>query len=113
MKLEDESETKGTLKLRPGIIPFLREIQKYYEIFVFSLSENDIADHLINSIDKRKKFVDYRLYRENLNIVNEQFVIDLNKFNRPLEKSIIISNLPQIYQLQKEKSINIKSYYKI
>ena len=112
LKIEDESDSKGTLKLRPGIIPFLREIQKYYEIFVFSLSENEIADHLINSIDKRKKFFDYRLYRENLNIINDQFVIDLSKFNRPLEKSIIISNLPQIYQLQKENSINIKSYYK-
>ena len=111
LEFEDESDSKGTLKLRPGIIPFLREIQKYYEIFIFSLSENEIADHLINSIDKRKKFFDYRIYRENLNIINDQFVIDLNKFNRPLEKSIIISNLPQIYQLQKENSINIKSYY--
>ena len=65
----------------------------------------------MNSIEKRNKFIDYRLYRENFSIINDEFVLDLKEIGRPLEKIIIISNIPQIYQLYKENSINIKSYW--
>ena len=112
LKLEDELVSKGTLRLRPGLIPFLKEIQKYYEIIIFSLSESKITDYLLNAIEKRNKFFNYRIYRENLSIVNEEFVIDLNQIDRPLNSIIIISNIPQIYQNNKENAINIKSYWK-
>ena len=111
LKLDSESESKGTLKLRPGLISFLREIKKYYEIIIFSLCENKIASYLMDSIEKRNKFFDYRLYRENFNTANDEFIIDLNKIDRPLDKIIIISNIPQIYQLHKENAINILSYW--
>ena len=35
----------------------------------------------------------------------------MNQIGRPLDKIIIISNIPQIYQYNKENSINIKSYW--
>ena len=110
-KLKNEYDTKGIVKLRPGLIKFLKEIQKYYEIIVFSLCDNKIVDFLINSIDKKNKFFDYRLYRENFSIINDEFILNLNQFsNRDLDKLVIISNIPQIYKLHKENSINIKSY---
>lgn len=112
LELEDESESKGTLKLRPGVITFLKEIKNYYEIIIFSLSEKKIVEYLINSIEKRNSFFSYRLFRENFKIVNEEFVIDLNQIERPLDKIIIVSNIPQIYQYNKENAINIKGYWK-
>ena len=110
-KLKNEYDTKGKIRLRPGLIQFLTEIQKYYEIIVFSLCDNKIVDYLINSLDKRKIFFDYRLYRENFNIFNDEFVLNLNHFSRDLDKIVIISNIPQIYKLHKENSINVKSYW--
>ena len=110
-KLKNEYDTKGKVRLRPGLIQFLAEIQKYYEIIVFSLCDKKIVDYLINTIDKRNKFFDYKLYRENFNIINDEFVLNLNKFSRDLDKTVIISNIPQIYKLHKENSINIKSYW--
>jgi len=113
LKLEDELEfkSKGILRHRPGLISFLKEIQNYYEIIIFSLSEDNIADYLINSIEKRNKYFDYRLYRENLSILNDEFIINLNQIGRPLDKILIISNIPQLYQYNKENAINIKSYW--
>ena len=112
LKLDNnKSESKGILKFRPGLISFLKEMSNFFEIFVFSLSEDKIADYIMNSIEKRNKFFDYRLYRENLKINNDEFVFDLNVIERPLDETIIISNIPQIYQLYKENSINIKSYW--
>ena len=111
LELDNKYESKGTLKLRPGLISFLKEMHYYYEIIIFSLSEEKITNYLLNSIEKRNKFIDYRLYRENFSIINDEFVLDLKEIGRPLEKIIIISNIPQIYQLYKENSINIKSYW--
>ncbi len=111
LKLDNETESKGTLILRPGLIPFLKEIHKFYEIIIFSLCEKKVADYLINSIEKRNQFFDYKLYRENFSIVNDEFVLDLNQINRPLNKILIISNIPQIYQLHKDNAIYLQSYW--
>ena len=111
LELDNKYESKGTLKLRPGLISFLKEMHYYYEIIIFSLSEEKITNYLLDSIEKRNKFIDYRLYRENFSIINDEFVLDLKEIGRPLDKIIIISNIPQIYQLYKENSINIKSYW--
>ena len=108
---KNKSESKGILKFRPGLISFLKEMSNFFEIFVFSLSEDKIADYIMDSIEKRNKFFDYRLYRENLKINNDEFVIDLDVIDRSLDETIIISNIPQIYQLYKDNSINIKSYW--
>ena len=99
------------IKLRPNAITFLREIQQYYEIIVFSLCDKIKVDSLTNSLDKRKKFIDYKLNRDNFKILNDEFVLDLNKISRDLNKVVIVGNIPQIFQLFKENAINIKSYW--
>ena len=111
LELKGDSKSKGNLQLRPGLNSFLKEISNYYEIIIFSLSEKAISDYLMNSIEKRNKFIDLRLYRENLKIDNNEFVIDLNEFCRPIDKVIIVSNIPQIGHLHKKNFINIKSYW--
>ena len=111
LKIGDDSESKGNLQLRPGLNSFLKEICNYYEIIVFSLCEKGISDYLMNSIEQRNKFIDFRLYRENLKLDNDEFVIDLNEIGRPIDKTIIISNIPQLCRLHKNIFINIKSYW--
>ena len=111
LEIKGDSKSKGNLQLRPGLNSFLKEISNYYEIIIFSLSEKAISDYLMNSIEKRNKFIDLRLYRENLKIDNNEFVIDLNEFCRPIDKVIIVSNIPQIGHLHKKNFINIKSYW--
>ena len=112
-KQEEEGETNmnKNIKLRPNAIMFLREIQQYYEIIVFSLCDKIKVDSLTNSLDKRKKFIDYKLNRDNFKILNDEFVLDLNKISRDLNKVVIVGNIPQIFQLFKENAINIKSYW--
>ena len=111
LKIGDDSKSKGNLQLRPGLNSFLKEICNYYEIIVFSLCEKGISDYLMNSIEQRNKFIDFRLYRENLKLDNDEFVIDLNEIGRPIDKTIIISNIPQLCRLHKNIFINIKSYW--
>ena len=110
-KTENDSQKSENIILRPGVIQFLKEIQQYYEIIVFSLSDKKTVDYLINSMDKNKVFIDEILYRDNFIIINDEFVLDLTKYFRDLNKTVIVGNIPQIYQIFKDNAINIKSYF--
>ena len=44
-------------------------------------------------------------------IIDNEFVKDLTRIGRPLDKIIIVDNMPQNFRLQKENGINIKSFW--
>ena len=102
---------KGVVQIRPGLIEFLQNIKNYYEIIIFSSGNQKYSDAIIDSIDEKNKYIDYRLYQEHCIIINDDFVKDLSKIGRPIDKTIIIDNIPQNYRLQNENGINIKSFY--
>ena len=96
---------------RPGLNQFLTEINKIYEIILFTSATQNYADPILDSIDKNKIFFDKRLYRQHTLLVNDTFVKDLSKLGRDLSKVVILDNRPQNYELQKENGIYIRSYY--
>ena len=53
----------------------------------------------------------HRFYRQHTVIIGNDFVKDLNRIGRPLDKMIIVDNMPQNFRLQKENGINIKAFW--
>ena len=103
---------KGIAQLRPGLIEFFEMIRPYYEIIIFSNGNKKYSDLIINSIDdKKKNYIDHRLYRDHCVIISNDFVKDISRIGRPLDKIVIVDNMPQNFRLQKENGINIKSFY--
>ncbi len=51
------------------------------------------------------------MYRQHAVIVDKDFVKDISKIGRDLNKTIIIDNMPQNFRLQKENGIFIKTFY--
>ena len=111
LKMDLNEGNKGLLKFRPGLDDFLLSIKPNYEIIVFTSSTKDYADPIINEIEKSVKYFDYRLYREHSVIYDNNYVKDISKIGRPLNKIIIVDNMPQNYRLQKENGIMIKSFW--
>ena len=103
--------SKGILKLRPGLMQFLTKIRKYYEMVVFTSGTKEYADQIIDVIESDEKYFDYRLCREHTLFYNNEFIKDLSRIGRPLDKVIIVDNLPQNFRLQKENGIEIKSFF--
>ena len=101
---------KGILIPRPSLHKFLTEMNKIFELIVFTAGTQEYADPILNIIDK-KKFFDKRLYRQHCVILDNVFIKDLSKLGRDLSKVIIIDNMPQNYKLQKENGIFIKNFY--
>jgi Dullard-like phosphatase family protein len=102
---------QGIIQLRPGILEFFEAVKPYYEIVLFCNGNKKYSDLVINSVEKNRKYIDQRLYREQSIVVNNDFVKDISKIGRPIDKTIIVDNLPQNFRLNKENGINIKSFY--
>ena len=102
---------KGILRLRPGIYEFLLNIKINYELIIFTSATKEYADPLIDAIEKKMKFFDFRLYRQHTIICEDEFVKDIGRLGRPMNKLIIVDNLPQNFKLQKENGIMIKPFW--
>jgi CTD small phosphatase-like protein 2 len=109
-KIQPE-KSKGILKIRPGLFPFLLNLKKYYELIIFTSATPEYADPLLNAIEKGEQIFDYKLYRHHTVIYNNESVKDISKIGRSLDKLIIVDNLPQNFRLQKENGIMIKAFW--
>ena len=103
----------GKLILRPGLEEFLEEVQKFYEIIVFTSGTKDYADAILSIIEQKNnsKYFDGFLYREHTFLMGKKYIKDLSKLGRDLSKTIIVDNLPHSFKLQRENGILINSFY--
>ena len=102
---------RGILKYRPYLQQFLTEMSKKYELIIFTAGTKEYADPILDLIDKKKIFFDKRLYRNHAIMKDDIYIKDLSKLGRDLSKVIILDNMPQNYELQKENGIFIRNYY--
>ena len=79
--------------LRPGVINFLEEISKLYEIIIFTSSPKIYADSILNKIDEDNKFISHRLYKEHVIFEKGKSVKKLNLIGRDLNKIIFVDNM--------------------
>lgn len=95
--------------VRPGTLELIQDLGPHYEIVIFTASNQQYADRVIDQIDPHK-FVRHRLYKESCLLLNECRVKDLSLLNRRLEKVIILDNSPMSYFLQPNNSIGISTW---
>ena len=110
-KIKNENDSEGVLQIRPGVIPFLEKVGKFYELIVFTAATQDYGDLLIDAIEENNVYFEHRFYRQHTIIIGNDFVKDLTRIGRPLDKIIIVDNMPQNFRLQKENGINIKAFW--
>ena len=109
--INPNNNSEGYAQIRPYTIEFLDNISKYYELILFNEGEQNYTDLLIDSLEENQIYFEYRLYREHCIIDNGDIIKDLNRIGRPLDKIIIVDNMPQNFGFQKENGIAIKSFW--
>ena len=70
----------------------MSNIYPYYEIFVFSSGIKNYVEQIINFIEDKEQYFDYKLYRENTNYSDENYYLDINKLGRDLKRIIVIDH---------------------
>ena len=110
-KSNPNNESNENIMIRAFLYDFLKSIKKDFELIIFTAATQDYADPIINAIEKDEKYFDYRLYRIHTTIIDNDFVKDLSKLGRDLNKTIIVDNMKQNYKNQPNNGITIRPFW--
>ena len=111
LKRDQGKSKRKVMILRPFLHDFLSKMKQLYELILFSLSTPEYVDPIIDLIEKKEKYFEFRLYRQHAIINDNEYIKDLSKLGRDIKKTIIIDNNPKYFKLQKNNGICIKPFY--
>ena len=88
---EEEDIHSVGIFLRNGVNYFLQEVNKYFEVGIFTASVKEYADAVISFLDPESKLIKFRLYRNNCINFNDTFTVkDLRIFKEVNLKNIVL-----------------------
>ena len=111
---EDEKNIPIPLIIRPEMYQFLNYASKEFDLVIFTASEQQYADTIINYIEKDKKYFKMRLYRNNCIFIEPGLYIkDLRIFSdyKKMEDIIILDNSLFSFANQLNNGILITSFF--
>ena len=111
---EEEKNIPIPLLIRPGTKNFLDYAAQKFELIVFTASDKQYADAIIDYIEKDKKYFKMRLYRDDcLFIEPGLYIKDLRIFSdyKNLEDIIILDNSLFSFANQLNNGILITSFF--
>ncbi|XP_073048208.1 uncharacterized protein [Primulina eburnea] len=99
------------VKKRPHLNVFLKRVGELFDIMVFTASQSIYAKQLLDILDPEGKLLSKRAYRESCIILEGNYVKDLTVLGVDLAKVAIIDNSPQVFKLQVNNGIPIRSWF--
>ena len=93
MMMTEEDEV--VFYIRPGLSSFLTNLDKHYELVLYTAATREYADYFLRLIDHKGLFKNRILTREHCSFENDYAIKDLRLLGRDLRKTIIIDNLKE------------------
>lgn len=99
--------------IRNGAQEFLKILSKYFIVGIFTASDKDYADAIIQYLDPNKNVIKFSLYRDNCINMNDMINIkDLRIIKEiDLKKTVLIDNNMYSFTTQLSNGILIDSFY--
>ncbi|XP_075870151.1 carboxy-terminal domain RNA polymerase II polypeptide A small phosphatase 1-like isoform X2 [Nelusetta ayraudi] len=95
---------------RPHVDQFLQRMGELFECVLFTASLSKYADPVSDLLDKRGAFRS-RLFRESCVFHRGNYVKDLSRLGRDLNKVIIIDNSPASYIFHPDNAVPVVSWF--
>ncbi|RWS09972.1 carboxy-terminal domain RNA polymerase II polypeptide A small phosphatase 1-like protein [Dinothrombium tinctorium] len=95
---------------RPYVDEFLQKMGELYECVLFTASLAKYADPVANLLDKWGAFRS-RLFRESCVFYRGNYVKDLGKLGRDLQKVVIVDNSPASYVFHPDNAVPVASWF--
>uniref|UniRef100_A0A1J3KAP1 CTD small phosphatase-like protein 2 n=1 Tax=Noccaea caerulescens TaxID=107243 RepID=A0A1J3KAP1_NOCCA len=107
----NKQENTVYVKRRPHLYRFLERVVELFHVVIFTASHSVYASQLLDVLDPDGKFVSQRFYRDSCVLSDGIYTKDLTVLGLDLAKVAIVDNCPQVYRLQVNNGIPIKSWY--
>ena len=95
---------------RPNVDLFLEEMNKIFNIIIFTASIKEYANPLLDILDT-KKIIKKRFFRQHCVFNEGKYIKNLEVIGLDLKDLIIVDNNPISYSLNKNNGLPIKSWY--
>ncbi|KAJ1440048.1 HAD-like superfamily [Sesbania bispinosa] len=99
------------VRQRPYLHTFLERVSEMFEVVIFTASQSIYAKQLLDILDPDGRFISRRVYRESCLFSDGNYTKDLTILGVDLAKVAIIDNSPQVFRLQVNNGIPIKSWF--
>ncbi|KAI4370990.1 hypothetical protein MLD38_019271 [Melastoma candidum] len=99
------------VKKRPHVQTFLERVADMFNVVIFTASQSIYAGQLLDILDPNQQLISHRVYRESCTFSDGTYTKDLNILGVDLAKVAIIDNSPQVFRLQVNNGIPIKSWF--
>ncbi|XP_006644397.1 CTD small phosphatase-like protein 2 isoform X2 [Oryza brachyantha] len=99
------------VRQRPHLKMFLEKAAQMFELVIFTASQRIYAEQLIDRLDPDGRLISNRIYRESCIFSDGCYTKDLTILGVDLAKVMIVDNTPQVFQLQVDNGIPIKSWF--
>lgn len=99
------------VKKRPYLRAFLEKVSEMFQVVIFTASQSIYAKQLLDILDPDGKIISRRAYRESCIFTDGSYTKDLTVLGVDLAKIVIIDNSPQVFRLQVNNGIPIKSWF--
>lgn len=106
----DNKKFRVYVLVRPNAVQFLKELQAYYELIIFTASLAKYANPLMDILDE-DRCCSARLSRDHCTFYQGMYVKDLAELGRDLRDVLIIDNSPTAYLFQPDNALPIISWY--
>ncbi|KAI3764173.1 hypothetical protein L2E82_14176 [Cichorium intybus] len=99
------------VKQRPYLRAFLEKVAEMFHVVIFTASQSIYAKQLLDILDPNGNIISRRAYRESCILTDGSYTKDLTVLGVDLAKIAIIDNSPQVFRLQVNNGIPIKSWF--
>ncbi|CAD8122575.1 unnamed protein product [Paramecium sonneborni] len=99
------------ISVRPYAQQFLQNLAQHFEIMIYTASNEDYANQIIDYLDPTQQLVKYRFYRNDcINLYKGCHIKDLRTLDRNLKDIILIDNSAYSFAYQLNNGIPIIPY---
>jgi Dullard-like phosphatase family protein len=107
----NDQPTSTFVYKRPFVEKFLSVMSNYYDLVIFTASDESYANAIIEKLDPQHTLFKARYYRKDCTSdANGNYIKDLRRITGDLRQILLVDNNPMSYHLQPHNGIPIKSW---